>query len=95
MRYHFLLIKFLKIKTLLISSTDKDVGKKEFSYIFGGITHWCNLSGGQYGNIILNTLKMWLPFDQPTSLLRLYSKEIIIRRGDKNVCTRVFATGYL
>lgn len=41
---------------------------------------------------ILNVLKMWLPFDQPISLLGLYSKEIIIRRRDKNVCTRVLTT---
>lgn len=39
--------------------------------------------------VILNTLKMCLPFDQSISLLRFYSKKIIIRGEDKNVCTRV------
>lgn len=42
--------------------------------------------------VILNPLKMWLPSDQPISLLRLYSKEVITRRGDKNVRNRVFTT---
>lgn len=65
-------------------------GKKRILIYFGEIINWCNLSREQYGNI--NALKMWLHFDQSISILGLYSKEIIIRRRDKNVCTKLLTT---